>query len=188
MGNLAAFKRLGGGCYLGVSLIVDRKNASRVEETVRRLWDLGVDSVKVSPCVVSNNGRENNAYHEPIYRQVRQQIESLMQTKASLEVFDAYHGLDDKFDKSYTWCPFLQLLCVIGADLGVYACQDKAYSQGGMLGSIKNQRFSEFWNDGKEKFYSINPRRDCSHHCVANRKNKLLCEFLAADFEHRFFV
>ena len=75
-----------------------------------------------------------------------------------------------KFDKNYDWCPFLQALCVIGVDLKVYSCQDKAYTDKGLLGSLKEQGFGEFWNGSKSKFYKINPSKDCQHHCVANQK------------------
>ena len=190
MENLAAFKRLGGDCYLGISLIVDRDNAEHVEDSVRRLRDLGVDSVKVSPCITSNDGKESSQYHQPIFATVRDQLDRL-QTEVPdghFELFDAYHELDQKFDKSYNWCPYLQVLCVIGADLKVYSCQDKAYTPQGLLGSIADRRFSDLWFDSKNKFFIINPQRDCCHHCVANRKNEMLSEFFAADPDHLPFV
>ena len=44
--------------------------------------------------------------------------------------------------KDYTWCPYLQILPVIGADLNIYPCQDKAYNlEHGLVGTIRNQRF-----------------------------------------------
>ena len=190
MENLAAFKRLGGSCYLGISLIVDRDNATHVEDSVKRLQDLGVDSVKVSPCITSNDGKKSNQYHQPFFSTVRAQLDRL-QAQAptgSFELFDAYHELDEKFDKPYNWCPYLQVLCVIGADLKVYSCQDKAYTQEGLLGSIANQRFSDMWFDRKDKFYRINPQRDCAHHCVANKKNRMLSEYCSADPDHLFFA
>ena len=190
MENLAAFKRLGGSCYLGISLIVDRDNATHVEDSVKRLQDLGVDSVKVSPCITSNDGKKSNQYHQPFFSTVRAQLDRL-QAEAptgSFELFDAYHELDEKFDKPYNWCPYLQVLCVIGADLKVYSCQDKAYTQEGLLGSIANQRFSDMWFDRKDKFYRINPQRDCAHHCVANKKNQMLSEYCSADPDHLFFA
>ena len=190
MENLEAFARLGGPCHLGVSLVVDRDNAPHVEASVARLRDAGVGSVKVSPCIVSNEPAENARYHEPIAPVVRDQIERLKARSDSgdFELFDAYHALDARFDKSYDWCPYLQVLCVIGADLNVYSCQDKAYTPGGLIGSIRDTSFSAFWSDGRDKFFAIDPSRDCRHHCVANDKNRALCELLSADSEHLFFV
>jgi len=191
MGNMERFKQFGGVCYLGVSLIVDRKNAPHIYEFIRRIKEVGVDSVKVSPCIVSNEGPENNAYHEPVFGEVREQvgraIEDLMDD--GFEISDAYHELDEKFDKEYTWCPYLQVLPVIGADLNIYPCQDKAYNlEEGLIGSIKEQRFREFWFSDKAKFFKIDPSLHCNHHCVANAKNGMILEYLQADQAHLGFV
>jgi MoaA/NifB/PqqE/SkfB family radical SAM enzyme len=191
MDNLAGFKKLGGKCLLGISLIVDKKNAPHVYEFVTRLKDLGVDSVKISPCVVSNDGKENNTYHHPIFDLVKDQVQRALVTLANdrFEIFDAYHELDEKFAKSYTWCPYLQVLPVIGADLNIYPCQDKAYNlEEGLIGSIRDVRFKDFWFSDKNKFFKVNPSKVCNHHCVANEKNKLILEYLDADREHLGFV
>jgi len=191
MGNMQAFKRLGGRCYLGVSLIVDETNASHVYDFISRLKDVGVDSVKVAPCIVSNDGAENNRYHAPFFGRVKEQVARALADLVDerFEIFDAYHELDDKFDKDYTWCPYLQILPIIGADLNVYSCQDKAYNlQEGLLGSIREKRFRDFWFEGKEKFFRINPAVHCRHHCVSNAKNRMLLEYLHADPHHRAFV
>lgn len=189
--NLKNFKKLGGKCYLGVSLIVDRKNAGQAYSFIRKLKQAGVDSVKVSPCIVSNSGRKNNQYHRPIFNIVKKQVNRAIKNLAGkgFEIFDAYHELDEKFKKEYTWCPYLQILPVIGADLNVYPCQDKAYNlKQGLVGSIKNRRFKDFWFSDKNKFFKINPAKVCNHHCVANEKNRMVMEYLNADKEHRCFV
>lgn len=191
MRNMEAFKKIGGPCFLGISLIVDEKNADHVYELIERLHGFGADSVKVSPCVISNLGSENNAYHQPLFARVKEQIERAKGafSGTAFEIFDAYHELDERFDKNYTWCPYCQILPVIGADLNVYTCQDKAYNlDSGLLGSIKEMRFRDFWMQGKEKFFRVNPSRDCSHHCVAHRKNCLVLEYLEADLDHLGFV
>jgi hypothetical protein len=188
---MAAFKRHGGKCRLGISLIIDQQSAPHVFASVQRLKNCGADSVKLSPVIVSNDGKETNRYHQECFAQVREQIERCQAELAApdFEIFDAYHELETRFDKAYGWCPFVQIVPVIGADLRVYTCQDKAYNlDSGVLGSIENQRFKDFWMDGKDKFFRIDPRRDCRHHCVANAKNKLVHEFLEVDPEHGRFV
>jgi len=188
--NLRRFKRLGGACRVGASIIVGRENAGHVLELIERLAATGIDSVKVGPCIVSNDGAENNAYHEPIFEPVKAQVERARQVYEGqgLEIFDAYHRQLESFAKDYTWCPYLQILPVIGADLNVYACQDKAYTQAGLLGSIRDRRFREFWLDGKAKFFGIDPSRVCGHHCVADGKNRMLLDYLGVDAEHGCFV
>ena len=191
LGNMADFKRLGGACYLGVSLIIDQKNAPHVHELIVKMRDTGADSVKICPCIVSNDGAANNTYHQPVYDLVKEQVARAKSGLAGegFEIYDTYHLLDERFDKSYHWCPYLQILPIIGADLNVYSCQDKAYNLTcGVLGSIKERRFKDFWFDGREKFFRIDPARDCNHHCVANGKNQLVLDYLESAAEHLGFV
>ena len=191
MSNMEHFKKLGGKCYLGVVIVVDQKNAMHVYELTKKLKDIGVDSVKISSCVVSNDSTENNEYHRPVFDKVKEHLKKAIEDFADdkFEILDSYHELDQKFRKEYTWCPYLQILPVIGADLNIYPCQDKAYNlDEGLLGSIKEQRFKEFWFSGKNIFSKINPSTDCNHHCVANAKNELILEYLNTDKEHLGFV
>ncbi len=191
LGNIRRFAAQGGPCRLGVSYVVDRGNAHKVRDMAARLKDLGVDSFKVSPCVVADDAAANNAYHEPLFALVRPAVDAILETLADdgFEVFDAYHAFSGRFAKSYSWCPSIQLLAVIGADQRVYACQDKAYNRRcGLLGSIRQRRFKEFWLDGKDKFFAIDPSRDCPHHCVAQAKNELVLGYLGADPQHLPFV
>lgn len=189
--NMSNFKELKGKCYLSVVIVVDQKNASHVYNMIHRLWDVKVDSVKVSPCIISNDGSENNKYHQPFFKSVKKQIQKAAEefTKYGFEIFDAYHELDSKFKKDYSWCPYLQILPVIGADLNIYPCQDKAYNlEQGLIDSIKDKRFKDFWFSDKSKFFKINPSEVCNHHCVANEKNKMVLDYLNADKEHLGFV
>lgn len=189
--NMKNFKRLEGKCYLGVSLIVDRNNASHIYELLQGLKDIGVDSAKISPCLVSDDRAENNKYFEPILSEVKRQMAKAMKELADkeFEIFDGYSELEKKFQKDYTWCPYIQILPVIGADLNIYSCPDKAYNlEKGLIGSIKNQRFKDFWVIDKNKFFKINPLVDCSHHCETDPRNRLVLEYLNADKEHLNFV
>jgi len=191
MENIRNFKRLSGSCYLGAVVIVDHKNASHVYELISMLQDAGADSVKISPGIVNNNGEENNEYHRRIFDSVKTQSKEAVEKMArnGFEIFDSYHLLDDKFKKDYSWCPYIQILPIIGADQNVYSCQDKAYNLDcGLIGSIRDQSFKSFWFSGKEKFFTIDPSRHCDHHCVSNSKNRLIIDYLNSDEKHLGFV
>ena len=191
MNNMRAFKKLNGKCYLSVSLIVDKDNVTHVYAILRQLKEAGVNSVKISPCLVNDNAMDNNDYHRPFLPEVKRQVKKASEelVSGSFEIFDAYAVLDEKFEKDYTWCPYLQILPIIGADLNIYACPDKAYNlRDGLVGSIKDQRFKDFWFSDKNKFFKINPSKDCIHHCETNQKNRLVLEYLNADKEHLDFV
>ncbi len=185
------FKKLNGKCYLGVCIIVDKKNAPHVHELIKKLKDSGANNVKVAPCIVSNSGAENNEYHKPVFQLVKDQVARAVRElqEEEFEISDGYHGQLETFKKEYTWCPYLQILPVIGADGNIYPCQDKAYNlEEGLIGSIKNQRFKEFWLSDKNKFFKINPSKVCNHHCVAHEKNKMILEYLNVAKEHVGFV
>jgi len=189
--NMENFKKIGGKCFLGISLIVDKKNAPHVFESIKMLKDIGVDSVKISPCIPSENIDENNNYHKAVFKEVEEQTKEAFEELSgnNFEIYNSYHLLDEKYKKDYTWCPYLQILPVIGADLNIYPCQDKAYNlQEGLIGSIKEMRFKEFWFSNKNKFFKINPSIHCNNHCIANSKNELILEYLNADNEHIGFV
>jgi len=70
-----------------------------------------------STIIVSNDANGSNEYYQKILQEVRQQIQQVMKlADNNFEIFDAYYELDAKFKKEYTWCPYSQILPVIGAD------------------------------------------------------------------------
>ncbi len=191
LSNIVQFKKLKGKCHLGVSIIVDRDNVGHIFDLIKVLKNGRVDSVKLSPCIVSNSGQKNNEYHAEIFQAAKEQInraQSVLGDK-NFEIFDSYHEQLSTFKKEYTWCPYLQILPVIGADLNVYSCHDKAYNFAeGLMGSIKDQRFRDFWFSDKSNFFKINPSVLCDHHCVAHERNKVILDYLNVDKEHLEFV
>ena len=191
LNNMKAFKKLGGACRLGVSYIISKDNAPHLYTMIKRIKEIGVDSIKLSPCIVSNEGKISKEYHAPIFDLVKEQALRAKEEleDSTFEVYDSYHQLEEKFNKSYQWCPFIQVLTVIGADQNVYSCQDKAYNlSSGLLGSIKEQRFKEFWFNNNQKFFIINPKKVCNHHCISNAKNLSLHQYLNVDQDHLPFV
>ena len=189
--NMENFKKIKGKCLLGVVIIIDNMNYLHIYDLVKKLKDIGVDSVKIAPCVVSNIAEENNKYHEAIFAVVKEQINKATSELVddNFEIFDSYHQQLETFEKKHTWCPYLQILHVIGADQNIYSCQDKAYNfEFGLIGSIKDIRYKDFWFNDKNKFFKINPSKHCLHHCVTNEKNKIVLEYLDADKGHIGFV
>ncbi len=188
--NMKEFTSIEGrSCNLGVSFIIDSTNYKEIYNFSKLIKEIGVDSIKLSGCVVANEGKKNNEYHASFFNEAKalsQKVKDELEDE-NFEVFDSYHLLEDKFDKDYDWCPYSQILPVIGADLNIYPCQDKAYNlDNGLVGSIKNISFKEFWFNDKNKFFKIKPSRDCQNHCVANSKNRMILDYL--NVEHLGFV
>lgn len=190
MRNIEAFNAQGGTCLLGVSYIVDNENYAHVREMLENLKNVGVRSVKVSACIVSNDAERNNAYHAPYFGFVQDTIRQAVADLGddSFEILDAWHTVSGRFEKDYDWCPYIQINPVIAADMGVYPCHDKAYVKEFQLGSLSGQSFRQFWENGKDRTLSIRPRGDCLHHCLVNEKNRMLLEYLDLDPVHGAFV
>lgn len=189
MTNLAEFAALGGPCALGVVYIVDQDNASHVGEVLDRLVAAGVRSIKVSPCITSNDAAVSNRYHDPYRDLVAGQIAAAQDRHPGAEIYNAYQRQLETFDKAYHWCPSCQIQPVIGADLNVYTCQDKAYNlDSGLLFSIKDVRLRQAWLADKRRFFRVDPSRDCRHHCVSDGRNRLLMDYFGLDPDHLAFV
>jgi len=189
--NMREFAGRGSRCVLGVSFIIDQDNCERIFEIAALFKSVGVNHVKMSGVVVGNSGAENNAYHAPIREIVAAQIRRAQTLEdETFTILNHYHDLDERFEKHYTSCPYLSFLTVIGADCMVYTCQDKAYTEGGRLGSIKDRSFREFWfsDENRRAQQALNPALSCNHHCVTHSKNLALLNLLGVDPEHGNFV
>jgi MoaA/NifB/PqqE/SkfB family radical SAM enzyme len=189
--NLTAFAKRGSDCVLGISYIVSQDNVHHLFDVCRMMKEIGVNHVKLSAAVVSNDVHENNLYHRAIADEAASQIARALElSDDAFTVLNHYHETEERFEKGYDFCPFLGFLTVIGADCNVYTCQDKAYTDTGVLGSIRERSFKEFWlsNDNLERIRAINPARDCRHHCITHAKNAAIMEYLSVDPEHGRFV
>ncbi len=191
IGNLAAFAARDTRCALGASVIVTESNAPHIHGLCSRLKDAGIGHVKLSPCIVHDSGARNDAYHARIETTVRSEIDRVRSIEdGHFRLVDHYHALGGRFDRQGHRCPMAYLLTVIGADLSVYTCQDKAYTPGGALGSIRDMRFRDLWfsEEIASRLAAIDPSVACRHHCVASTKNEWINELLSLDPEHARFV
>ncbi|MBI4983954.1 MAG: radical SAM protein [Rhodocyclales bacterium] len=189
--HMTDFSARGSQCTLGVSFIVDATNCDHLLEACVQFKQAGVDHVKFSGVVVSNSGAENNAYHARIRERLEPQIEKVKALADDrFAVIDHYHELEERFEKHYHSCPYLMYLTVIGADCVVYTCQDKAFTQSGTLGSIKERRFKDFWfsEENRQRVFGLDPAKVCNHHCVTHGKNLAIHDVLGLDPDHGAFV
>jgi len=189
--NIKEFTDRESPCVLGISLVVGDNNYSHITEVCAILKECGVDHVKISGAVVSNEVAGNNRYHDTIKEEVAKQIsESKKLESEKFKILNHYHDLEGRFKKSYHRCHFLQFLTIIGADQEVYTCQDKAYTESGKMGSIADRSFKEFWFSEENQTFlkTFDPSVSCGHHCVSHSKNIAIQEYLSIDKEHGYFV
>ncbi len=192
LANMAAFAQLGSACVLGASVIVDKGNAPHLAGLVGDLKRHGAAHAKISHCILHESGEDNAAHHAPFAGQVHDQIAHCRDTlaDATFDVVDHYHFETDEAPATrHPRCPMTRLLTVIGADGAVYTCQDKAYTEAGKIGSIKDRSFRDLWTSAETQAWLDDfDARTCAHHCVAAGKNALLNDFLDTDRAHTAFV
>lgn len=170
------------GCEFGINYVVHHKNADIVYKSVRHFKNLGANHIKITPRWITNF----EEYHAPTKDSVLEQIARAredFQEEGGFQVHDTYSG--DFFGVSVakrntSRCYWAQINPVVGADLNVYMCHDKAYASSGILGSLKNQSFKDLWfsEEAAKIFQAFNPIEKCQHHCANDKKNIMIQEVL----------
>ncbi len=189
--NMRNFANLNSSCLLGINYVIDNENFSHIFEFSKLMKDVGVNHLKVMGVIVSNDGTQSNEYHDKIKEGVKEQIAQAKGLEGeNFTIIDHYHEFPERFDKEYDTCLSMQFLTIIGADSKVYSCHDKAYTELGLLGSIENRRFKDFWFSGenRKRLQEINPSIHCQHHCAEHSRNLLLHEYMSVDQNHLEFV
>lgn len=188
MGNLAKFSKIKKpGCDLAVNYIVQRENYEDLVGFAKKLKDCGVNNVRFSPVWYPNF----QEYHAPIAAAVEAQLkeaQSLCDNNFSINTSYDLHSTAHAPVRAYHKCAFMQIVPVVGADLNVYSCHNKAYDPTGKIGSIKDRKFSDLWfsDEAKARFEELDPTRDCKHQCSSDSKNRVVNALL--ETHHDNFV
>ena len=174
------------GCDLAVNYIVHNKNYKNLYEFSEVLKDAGVENVRYSPMYVPNFYE----YHQPIENEVNEELQKIQKlTDENFTVNSTYNiapNTSHSHARSYSRCYIMQTVPVIGADLGVYACHNKAYDHTGCIGSIKNTTFRELWfsENTKEYMSKFNAKHKCMHECSNDRKNIIINDLVDASSDN----
>lgn len=175
--NIKEFAAIKGkSCDLGVNYIVHKNNFKGLYDFTAKLKDAGVENVRFSPMYVDNFYE----YHAEIADQVNNELKEISKlTDKTFTVNTTYNispGSSHSKMRSYEKCHIMQTVPVIGADLGVYACHNKAYDKTGLIGSIANQSFKSLWfsEEAKSFMEKFNAKHKCMHECSNDRKNILI--------------
>lgn len=167
-------------CDLGVNFIVTRYNCNGLVPFAALLKSIGVQNVRFSPVYVDGF----QEYHRPIADSVGEQlaeIQSMCDDWFSVNSTYDINSDSKKKERPFKRCLYMQTVPVIGADQNVYACHNQAYSRDGLIGSIKDQTFSDLWysDAAKRVFESLDPSVSCRKEC-ANHNKVALFNSLAA--------
>ena len=185
--NMSEFaKKKPADCDLGVNYIIHKGNWANLERFSRELKNLGVENIRFSPMYVP----DFQEYHAPFHRQVMEQLAKIQELCDDKFTVNSTYSIDASGPqgkhRAYQTCYVMQTIPVIGADLNVYACHNKAYDDTGLIGSIKDRRFHELWYhpDTWEKMITWDAQKMCQHECANDRKNILLNDFINASTDN----
>jgi MoaA/NifB/PqqE/SkfB family radical SAM enzyme len=173
-------------CDLGVNYIVHRNNYKNLWGFSQLLKEAGVENVRYSPMYVP----DFYDYHKEIADEVNEQLKKIQSiTSEKFSVNSTYNitpGSSHSHTRSYNKCFIMQTVPVIGADLKVYACHNKAYDSTGCIGSISNQSFINLWfsKETKEYFNKFNAKTTCMHECSNDGKNILINDYVNASTDN----
>ena len=188
MANIEEFGRTKtASCDLYVNYIVHKENCTNLMGVAEKLKAIGVQNVRFSPMWLSPGFHE---YHTEIAGSVQDQLQRIASQFSHNgfsvnTTYDLTATAHNSF-RTYKRCYFMQTVPVIGADLNVYACHNKAYDSTGAIGSIKDRSFKDLWfsPEAKQAFECLDPTKVCGHQCANDSKNLLVNEWLNASHDN----
>jgi MoaA/NifB/PqqE/SkfB family radical SAM enzyme len=174
--NLKGFTKDGDN-DIGVNYVITKENYKHLKESVELAIELGMRNIRYSPVWVP----EFEVYHRFLFHPVIRSIKKLQEEyKSDIDIYHSYRIAEKAAKRTYSKCYFQQVVPVIGADLNVYNCHNKAYSPDGMIGSIKDQKFSELWySEATAKhFKNYDAKEHCKYECANDKKNIFIHELI----------
>lgn len=161
-------------CQIGVGFVVTPDNWKEISDAAKLAKELGADNFRISAQFSQEDEKLFAGFHKEA-AQLAAEAEKL-----SDEGFTVYNRFSDRLDDLRSKSPE-QMLCgyqffttYIGADLGVYRCCGYAYNERGLVGSLKDQRFKDFWMSQERFDNQINfDGRGCER-CQFRRQNSAI--------------
>jgi radical SAM protein with 4Fe4S-binding SPASM domain len=132
-------------CVIGVGFVVTPDNWREIADAAHMAKDLGADNFRISAQFSNEDEKLFEGFHAEA-AQLAKDAERL--TDATFTVYNRFSdrledlALKNPEDKL---CGYQFFTTYIGADLNVYRCCGYAYNERGLVGSIKDQSFKDFW-------------------------------------------
>lgn len=173
---------------IGLGFVVTKDNWTEVSAFSDLAKELGVDNIRLSAMF--------NPDHFEYFREIYKDASKLCKEAQAREsdTFKVYNNFGSRIQDlkeeapDYSYCGYQRVVTYIAGDQNVYRCCVTSYNQQGLLGSLKDRRFSEFWysKDVREKLDNFDAR-SCEL-CMFHDRNKLINYFLEKNPAHVNFV
>lgn len=176
-------------CVIGVGFVVTPHNWQEVAKAAALAKYLGADNFRISAQFSNEDETMFEGFHAECAK-LCAEAEGL-----SNEGFTVYNRFGDRLEDlrmgspEDSLCGYQFFTTYIGADLNVYRCCGYAYNSRGLVGSIKDQRFKDFWMSQERFDNQINfDGRGCER-CQFRKQNSALAYVLdPAPQMHEAFV
>jgi radical SAM protein with 4Fe4S-binding SPASM domain len=134
------------GCpVLGVGFVITPENWQDVYNAAKLASDLGADNFRISAMFSQQDEKLFTLFHAEAAELCRQAA------SLSTPSFTVYNRFADRIEDltkknpEDQLCGYQFFTTYIGADLNVYRCCGYAYNERGLMGSLKEQSFRDFW-------------------------------------------
>jgi len=164
---------------------VHKDNCNNLVEFSKLMKESGVDNVRFSPMWIP----EFTEYHKSLKEIVESQLEEASKFVDSTFTVNSTYNISSKSHskvRSYEKCYINQIVPVLGADMNIYTCHNKAYDEEGVIGSIANQNFKDMWFSKETKLFfdKFNAKHRCQHQCSSDNKNIILNNYLQSSLDN----
>lgn len=174
---------------IGVGFVVTRENYKEIYDAVKLYSTLGVDNARISAAFTP----EDYEYHREIYPVAKELVLKAKQDFSTKDftVFNLFgERIQDLIDEKpeYDFCGYMHLNTYIGGDQNVYTCCNNAYNPIGLMGSIKNQSFKDFWMSNEKVKNYLGFKASRCERCMFNNKNRFINYMVEKNPTHVNFV
>jgi len=178
------------GTILGVGFVVQEYNWREIIDATELARELGADNIRISAAFTP----WGSGYFDAFVQLAREQSSMASAcTRGDFTVFNLFNErLDELFmgRQDYPYCHSKDLVPYIGADMNVYSCCVKAYTDHGLMGNIAKTGLAEFWASDQrmDRYSGHDPRMDCPHPCMFEHKNKFINYCVKSRPRHMEFI
>lgn len=152
----------GSPLYIGIGFVVTHDNWREIPQAVELARSIGVDSIRFSAVFTIEGDRYFAEFGDEAARLCS---EAQKHSTSRFPVIDNFTERRNDLKvghPDFGRCHYQHFTTYIGADLNVYACCCIAYNNMGLIGSLKEQRFADFWySRQKQEFMDNFDARRC---------------------------
>lgn len=186
--HLTMFASLQPKVVVGVSFVVTEYNWREIRLAAIVAKASGVGSIRFSTFLFK--GDEGHLEPEQI-REVSFALDGLANLETpTFKIYDMFgervaglrHG-----PPKHSFCGYQQITVYIGGDQKVYRCCTTAYTDHGEIGSLKDQRFIEWFENESQDRYLTFDATTCNY-CQFNEKNEFIYDIVRGKPKHVEFV